>query len=98
MSENGFVYVNTHESVVDGSTAMLVEKLGDLIVLINEDGFAWSDPREMWFELDMDEVTAAATADEDEFPCQECGYDCSDVQVTANHEIICPACGFVDHI
>lgn len=47
-----FDYIATHVSVGDGSDAMQVgEILGDLIVLINEDGFAWSDHANQWKEI-----------------------------------------------
>lgn len=43
-----FTYRATHASVYDGSQAMKVAILGDLIVLVNEEGFAWSDPVHLW--------------------------------------------------
>lgn len=41
-------YVNTHESVLDGSPAMGLAIFGDLMILVNEDGYSWSDPAEHW--------------------------------------------------
>jgi hypothetical protein len=43
-----FRYTATHVSKSDGSDAMKVADLGDLIVLVNEDGMAWTDPAEEW--------------------------------------------------
>lgn len=47
-----FTYTATHVSVNDNSDAMQVGgTMGDLIVLINEDGFAWSDFADQWKEI-----------------------------------------------
>ncbi len=45
-------YEHTHESVNDGSPAMLVAVLnnGDYL-LENEDGFKWRDPASKWAEI-----------------------------------------------
>jgi predicted RNA-binding Zn-ribbon protein involved in translation (DUF1610 family) len=32
------------------------------------------------------------------FPCVKCGHELKEVEPTSKFEIICPACGFVDHI
>jgi hypothetical protein len=56
-------YRHTHNSVIDGSPAMLidVDPNGD-IVLTNEDGYEWSDDptlwraEENWTQSDWDEV------------------------------------------
>lgn len=44
----GFNYTATHASTEDGSDAMLVKQVGDLMVLINEDGEAWSAELGEW--------------------------------------------------
>jgi len=41
-------YQATHVSVHDGSDAMLVSQGGATITLVNEDGYAWTDPRDQW--------------------------------------------------
>ena len=41
-------YEPTHQSHEDGSPAMMVSETEDTITLVNEDGFQWTDPTEMW--------------------------------------------------
>ena len=32
------------------------------------------------------------------FPCLKCGKELAEVEPTPQYEMICPDCGFVDHI
>lgn len=41
-------YRHTHESALDGSPAMLVAQDAQTITLVNEDGYAWTDPLSQW--------------------------------------------------
>ena len=49
-----FDYRATHVSTLDQSTAMLVSDLGSLVVLVNEEGFAWSDDPRQWKPIGED--------------------------------------------
>lgn len=46
---NTFNYLQTHISVRDGSTAMLVSETP--FTLVNEDGFTWVDESSAWREI-----------------------------------------------
>lgn len=41
-------YKDTHYSVNDGSTAMLVSETEDTITLVNEDGHQWTTSKAYW--------------------------------------------------
>lgn len=41
-------YEHTHESVDDGSPAMLVSQTTVTITLVNEEGHQWTDPLAEW--------------------------------------------------
>lgn len=47
--EDSFEYVHTHRSVHDSSPAM---KIGDAIILVNENGDRWTDPADQWEPID----------------------------------------------
>lgn len=49
-----FEYDHTHESVRDGSPAMIVSQTAETITLVNEDGFQWTDPLENWRPIATD--------------------------------------------
>lgn len=49
-----FTYEATHFSTGDGSPAMMLAEWENLIVLVNEDGFAWSDEVDRWEPIDAE--------------------------------------------
>lgn len=53
-----FIYTPTHASRSDHSQAMFVANVGDtMIILVNEDGEAWTDFKDRWYALPTTDAT-----------------------------------------
>lgn len=78
-SEDGFFnYKHTHESVEDGSPAMLVRQDDTTITLINEDGTTWTDPLSQWRAIS----TTWPTTDEERTSFADWQYEVSNGDTT----------------
>lgn len=72
-------YKATHESVNDGSTAMMVsENYKDYITLVNEDGFEWTDHIEGWKPIPAFGPVACV-----EIACTNAGIELGPAQIGA---------------
>lgn len=69
-------YKHTHESIRDGSPAMLVTTFndGDLLLLTNEDGYEWRDPAWRWAPVGTLSVERCETCGQPD-NCGDCNHE-----------------------